>query len=647
MSELAVNQHGETFLVTQETTHWMVRRMSDVPRGGPLPTFDADGRPIVIPIETTVAQFHQVLRDHGCTPGKYRLDPVDRTGRPVKGTAAYLPFPPGRKAAPGPRVDEPAEADRPRNGNVASMPFAMPATAAWSTGGAFPLPVPMHLTGAEYIFAEQMRGQMQLQMVQAQVQAQAFMHLASQAGGLMHAAADLLRAADGASLPKRRPMAEREAPRPQVIVQQVAPPMMYDDEPEDEAPEPMPAKPPAWTDKLGDVFGELAPMAKMMIQSKLADLVGGGGGGDLGGLGAILGGMMPGGVPAVPRNAAPVMPPVREPEADEPEPDLTAEALECLGCVLERLGGERAGRALRDELRHMDADARVAFALDLLPLSIDDACEEAVAKVAGIRVRRTRAMIAAERARGQVVTREYDGSELVPFEEVPTETAPTAPPAEPAADAPVTYTETTEEPADAIPTPGYEHVRTTVGPTGSRLSHYRPITAPRAAPLATPSVTTAPIVAAMPGAGLATLLQSVQAGRDAALGNLIGAFPGGAAGIEASLAQLPPEIAGQLKAALAATTTTSSPTAAPAAPVAQAAPAAPQAAPQAAMARMAEILPHIAPEERTTAQVIAMSLPADKRGLLMTKLVSVPLPQAVAIVKDILATHAAHGSPYR
>jgi len=65
------------------------------------------------------------------------------------------------------------------------------------------------------------------------------------------------------------------------------------------------------------------------------------------------------------------------------------------------------------------------------------------------------------------------------------------------------------------------------------------------------------------------------------------------------------------------------------------------------MARMAEILPHIAPEERTTAQVIAMSLPADKRGLLMTKLVSVPLPQAVAIVKDILATHAAHGSPYR
>jgi len=111
--------------------------------------------------------------------------------------------------------------------------------------------------------------------------------------------------------------------------------------------------------------------------------------GDLGGLGlgAILGGMVPGAANAEPRNAAPVAPPVvPEPSVvAEPESDPTVEALEYLGCVLEQLSGERADRALRDELRHMDADARVASALDLLPLPIGEPCQESVAKVAGIR----------------------------------------------------------------------------------------------------------------------------------------------------------------------------------------------------------------------------------------------------------------------
>lgn len=62
---------------------------------------------------------------------------------------------------------------------------------------------------------------------------------------------------------------------------------------------------------------------------------------------------------------------------------------------------------------------------------------------------------------------------------------------------------------------------------------------------------------------------------------------------------------------------------------------------------MLEIKPHLAAAEFGTAQAIAMSLPADKRALLIAKLVSVPLEQAIAIVKDILATHAAHGSPTR
>lgn len=667
MAELAVNQYGETFVVSQEATHWMVRRMADALRGGPLPTFDADGRPIVIPIDTTLTQFHEILRSHGCTPGKYRLDPVDQAGRPIKGTPAYLPFPPGRKAAPVTRGDEVApiaSTERPRNGNMPSTPVAT-STAAWSTGGAFPLPVPMHLTGAEYLFGEQMRAhmniqsfQVQAQSIQAQAQAQVIVQLAGQMGGLMSAAAELLRAADGASLPRRKPMAEREAPAPrmpQLIVQRVAPPMEYDEPDDDDGEdEPEPPKPPAWTDKIGDVFTELAPMAKVMLQNKLADLVAGGGGGDVGGLGAILGGMMPGAANTEPRNAAPLAAPVAEPAApEEPEIDPTPEALAHLGRVIERLSGEHAGRALRDELRLMDSDARVAFALDLLELPIDDACEEAVAKVAGIRVRRTRAMIAAERARGgSVSTPEYDGADLVSYDPS-ADASDDANDVQATTDEPVTYDETTEEPSDATPTPGYAHVRTTTGPTGLRVSHYRPLdgtqAAPRstssaraaqAAPRATATASAAPTAGSV--AGLAAMIHAIQDGRDAALGNLINSFPGGASGIEASLAQLPPDVAAQLSTAIAATTAGATTTAL-AAPVTPSAPV----TVQAAMARMTEISAHLSPEEMATAQLIAARLPASKRGLLMAKLVAVPLAEAVAIVKDILATHAAHGNPVR
>src|SRR5262245_61859213 len=151
MAELAVNQHGETFVVGTDATHWMVRRMSDVPRGGPVATWTRDGRPIVIPIEATLAQFHAILREHGCAPGKYRLDPLDAAGRPTKGTPAYLPFPRDGQGGStvGARGDELA-GERPRNGNVApAAPMVTPVT--WSGGSTFPLPVPSSLSGAEYL----------------------------------------------------------------------------------------------------------------------------------------------------------------------------------------------------------------------------------------------------------------------------------------------------------------------------------------------------------------------------------------------------------------------------------------------------------------------------------------------------------------
>jgi len=187
-----------------------------------------------------------------------------------------------------------------------------------------------------------------------------------------------------------------------------------------------------------------------------------------------------------------------------------------------------------------------------------------------------------------------------------------------------------------------EHVRTTTGPSGHRVSHYRPLDEQEAgAPVSQPG-RVAPS-ASLPGAGFAAAVQSLQTNRAAALTDVIDAFSGRAAGVGASLGQFPPDLAAQSRTALGGTATASARTtalAAPAAPLARA-------TLQAALARMNEITPHLAAEEMATAQLIAASLPSEKRALLMAKLVAVPLADAVAIVKDILATHAAHGNPYR
>ena len=118
----------------------------------------------------------------------------------------------------------------------------------------------------------------------------------------------------------------------------------------------------------------------------------------------------------------------------------------------------------------------------MLELPIEEACEEAIAQVAAIRVRRTRAMIAAERARGEVTTREYDGGDLVTYADASAVQVESDADRSRRADEPAAYDETTEEPSDVPPTPGYEHVRTTTGPTGLRVSHYRPVDEAQAAP---------------------------------------------------------------------------------------------------------------------------------------------------------------------
>lgn len=85
MSELAFNANGETFEVPANVTGWRVRRMK--PRGAPELVYGRDGRPLIISIESNTDD----LRDAVSAIGKYRLDPVNEEGRTVEGVpAAYV-----------------------------------------------------------------------------------------------------------------------------------------------------------------------------------------------------------------------------------------------------------------------------------------------------------------------------------------------------------------------------------------------------------------------------------------------------------------------------------------------------------------------------------------------------------------------------
>jgi hypothetical protein len=78
MSELAYNANGESFDVPATVTGWRVRRMK--PRGAPELVYGPEGRPLIVPVETTIDE----LRDAVGSSGKYRLDPVNDDGKGVE-----------------------------------------------------------------------------------------------------------------------------------------------------------------------------------------------------------------------------------------------------------------------------------------------------------------------------------------------------------------------------------------------------------------------------------------------------------------------------------------------------------------------------------------------------------------------------------
>jgi hypothetical protein len=153
MSELAFNANGENFELPPSVTSWRVRRMK--PRGAPELVYGTDGRPLTLPVDATIDE----LRDAVGSAGKYRLDPINDEGKFVDSVpAAYV------------QVTRQA-----RNVEPTSVTIASSATSD-----------------------DTLREAMRLNTELARSIVDKFPEM-------MHAAAELLRAADGAGLPARQP----------------------------------------------------------------------------------------------------------------------------------------------------------------------------------------------------------------------------------------------------------------------------------------------------------------------------------------------------------------------------------------------------------------------------------------------------------
>lgn len=163
MSELAYDADGDRFEVPAMAAGWRVRRFRNAgARGAPEVVFGEDGRPLVLPIEAGIDELRGAVAG---VPGRYRLDPVDPNGRAVeKVPAAYLQF-----------------------GDATRSPGVGPAGA---------------VSAADPMLGEVVRANADMVKV-----------IAEKFAGVMEAAATLLKAADGAGLPARPPVAPLDAAR--------------------------------------------------------------------------------------------------------------------------------------------------------------------------------------------------------------------------------------------------------------------------------------------------------------------------------------------------------------------------------------------------------------------------------------------------
>jgi type II secretory pathway component PulM len=208
MSELAFDENGEHFQVPAAVARWRTRRFANPGKpGGAQVVYGPDSLPLFLDVDTTAEEFREAV---GEQPGRYRLDGVDAQGRVVGGVPpAYLMI----------------------NG---------PAGAA-SAGGGYSAPPPAN-SAAEYAMVEL-----------ARANGDSLRAVADRFGGICDALANVVRAVDGAGLPRRSPLG----------------PLLVDhldqgdddDEGERDAAAPPPAQPTFVT-----VMGQMMQMVQMFVQ---------------------------------------------------------------------------------------------------------------------------------------------------------------------------------------------------------------------------------------------------------------------------------------------------------------------------------------------------------------------------------------------
>lgn len=158
MTELAFNINGEAFEVPANATGWRVRRMR--PKGAPEVVYAREGQPLVLPITAGMDE----LRAEVETTGRYRLDPIDHNNKSITDAPCgyvQVNFNTQPAAEEGPSIT-PASFGKPTD-NIVLESMRMQSLVAVAVVERFPQ--------------------------------------------MMEAAATLLRAADGAGLPARPPMA--------------------------------------------------------------------------------------------------------------------------------------------------------------------------------------------------------------------------------------------------------------------------------------------------------------------------------------------------------------------------------------------------------------------------------------------------------
>ncbi|MBZ0234736.1 MAG: hypothetical protein K8M05_20565 [Deltaproteobacteria bacterium] len=165
MSELAFDLNGDPIILPAHAQYWRVRRFrSPGSRGAPEVVTTREGAPLILPIDVGFIEFQEIVEK---VPGRYRLDPIDEKRKIISNApAAYLTI-----------AEHP-----PRNG------------AGLGELGSL-------ADGPDSVLRDLARANVEMARVNADVSR----NIADRFAGIMQAAAEVIRAADGAGIVSRLP----------------------------------------------------------------------------------------------------------------------------------------------------------------------------------------------------------------------------------------------------------------------------------------------------------------------------------------------------------------------------------------------------------------------------------------------------------